>query len=123
MHSFMKGLKSQNDLRGTIIIVPYAWRLRKKAHYLPLVYVDELSQRLSDLVIVNKTDVEAQVRLIYRPISWGKLRLFIAFSSSLHSMKGLGFTDKAGFFFFCPLFRMKANPKDTWVSRKFTWVF
>ena len=28
--------------------------------YLPIVYVDELSQRLSDLVIVNSTDKTAQ---------------------------------------------------------------
>ena len=59
--------------------------------YLPIVYVDELSQRLRDLVIVNSTDKTADVEIKYEPISWGKLRLFLQFSTALHSMGDFGF--------------------------------
>merc|ERR1719391_1272224 len=71
-------------------------RLRSddKNKYLPIVWVDELSQRLHDQVRVNSTDTEGDVEILFRPISWGKLRIFLTFSSSLHSMKGLGFTEK-----------------------------
>lgn len=65
---------------------------RKK--FLPLLYVDELSMRMRDLVIVNSTDKEAAVTISYRPISMGKLRLFMQFNSALGSMHGMGFTDK-----------------------------
>ena len=63
-------------------------------NYLPLVYVDELSQRLKDLVIVNSTDKTSSVEIKYEPISWGKLRLFLQFSNALHSMGDFGFKDK-----------------------------
>ena len=59
--------------------------------YLPIVYVDELSQRIRDLVIVNSTDKSAGVEISYEPMSWGKLRLFLQFSTALRSMGGLGF--------------------------------
>merc|ERR1719334_304578 len=65
---------------------------RKK--FLPLLYVDELSMRMRDLVIVNSTDKQAAVTISYRPISMGKLRLFMQFNSALGSMHGMGFADK-----------------------------
>ena len=36
--------------------------------YLPLVYVDELSQRIRDLVVINSTDKSAVVEIKYEPI-------------------------------------------------------
>lgn len=65
---------------------------RKK--YLPIVYVDELSLRLRDLVVVNSTDQETEVEFVYQPISYGKLRLFLQFTTALSSMHQLGFTAK-----------------------------
>jgi len=65
---------------------------RKK--FLPILYVDELTMRLRDLVIVNSTDKESTLTVSYRPISLGKLRLFLQFTSALGSMAGMGFTDK-----------------------------
>merc|ERR1719245_2854949 len=65
-----------------------------RKQFLPLLYVDELSMRLRDLVIVNSTDKEASLTLSYRPISFGKLRLFLQFTSALASMHQLGFTAK-----------------------------
>ena len=63
----------------------------KRKTYLPLVYVDELSQRLRDLVVINSTDKSAVVEIKYEPISWGKLRLFLQFSNALRSMGDFGF--------------------------------
>ena len=45
--------------------------------FLPIVYIDELNLRLRDLVIVNKTDESFPVEFTYKPISYGKLRLFL----------------------------------------------
>ena len=67
---------------------------KDRKSYLPILYVDELSMRHRDLVRVNSTDTVAEVTVIYRPISFGKLRLFLQFSSALGSMQGMGFTEK-----------------------------
>jgi len=50
--------------------------------------------RQRELVKVNATDEVAEVKVVYRPISFGKLRLFLQFSSALMSMQGMGFTEK-----------------------------
>ena len=62
--------------------------------YLPILYVDELSLRIRDLVLVNATDEAYDVAFAYRPISFGKLRMFLQFTAALSSMHGLGFTAK-----------------------------
>ena len=62
--------------------------------YLPILYIDELSMRQRELVKVNATDEVGEVKVVYRPISFGKLRLFLQFSSALTSMQGMGFTEK-----------------------------
>jgi len=67
---------------------------KNRKQFLPILYVDELTMRLRDLVIVNSTDKESSVTVSYRPISLGKLRLFLQFTSALGSMAGMGFTDK-----------------------------
>lgn len=67
---------------------------KDRQHYLPILYVDELTMRSRDLVMVNSTDKTADFTLIYRPISFGKLRLFLQFTSALGSMQGMGFTEK-----------------------------
>jgi len=45
-------------------------------------------------VKVNSTDEVGEVKVVYRPISFGKLRLFLQFSGALTSMQGMGFTEK-----------------------------
>jgi len=50
--------------------------------------------RQRELVKVNATDDVGEVKVVYRPISFGKLRLFLQFSSALTSMQGMGFTEK-----------------------------
>jgi len=83
---------SVRQVPGEIGQVMQLTKDRKK--FLPILYVDELSMRLKDLVIVNSTDKETSLTLAYRPISLGKLRLFLQFTSALGSMAGMGFTDK-----------------------------
>lgn len=65
-----------------------------KKHYLPILYIDELSLRIRDLREINATDTSSTVAFKYRPISMGKLRLFLQFTSALSSMVQLGFTFK-----------------------------
>ena len=86
----------KNEIPGEIY---HLLRLQKQngrdsKTYLPIVYVDELSQRIRDLVIVNSTDQTTEVEISYEPISWGKLRLFLQFTTALRSMGELGFKVK-----------------------------
>ena len=67
---------------------------KDKKQYKPILFVDELTMRLRDLRIVNATDTHADIEILYQPISFGKLRLFLQFSAALGSMHGMGFTDK-----------------------------
>ncbi len=69
-------------------------RSQDKNSYLPILYVDELSLRLRDLVVVNATDKNGTVEFAYKPISYGKLRLFLQFTGALSTMPGLGFSLK-----------------------------
>jgi len=75
--------------------IAHSMQLTKdRKSYLPILYVDELNMRMRDLRIVNVTDKDTEVMFIYRPISFGKLRLFLQFGSALGSMQGMGFTEK-----------------------------
>ena len=62
--------------------------------YLPIIYVDELTMRMRDLRIVNATDSVSDIEIVYRPISFGRLRLFLQFYTALSSMHQMGFTEK-----------------------------
>ena len=62
--------------------------------YLPMVFFDELSMRIRDLVKINNTEDMVTFSLEYSPISLGKLRLFSQFSSALGGLHRFGFTDK-----------------------------
>jgi hypothetical protein len=72
----------------------YIQLTKDKKKYLPILYVDELTMRMRDLRMVNATDVSSVVEFTYKPISFGKLRLFMQFSGALRSMHNLGFTEK-----------------------------
>ena len=66
-------------------------------NYLPIIFYNELSMRTRELVRINQTDkadMEVTFALNYSPISFGKLRLFSQFQSSLSSLHSLGFTEK-----------------------------
>jgi hypothetical protein len=72
----------------------YIQLTKDKKKYLPILYVDELTMRMRDLRMVNATDTSSVVEFTYKPISFGKLRLFMQFSGALRSMHNLGFTEK-----------------------------
>lgn len=65
-----------------------------KGEYLPVVYIDLLGCRLADLVPVNQTMKDFPVELVYSPISFGKLRLWMQFSAAMHTLRQMGFTEK-----------------------------
>ena len=65
----------------------------KAKHYLPIIFYNELSMRTRELVKINATE-NVNFTLNYSPISFGKLRLFSQFQSSLSSLHNLGFTEK-----------------------------
>lgn len=65
-----------------------------EGYYLPIVFIDELSNRLSDLQPINKTTKKMELKIMYSPISLGKLRLWTSILESMKTMKLLGFKDK-----------------------------
>uniref|UniRef100_A0A3Q3IVD9 Lipid scramblase CLPTM1L n=1 Tax=Monopterus albus TaxID=43700 RepID=A0A3Q3IVD9_MONAL len=66
----------------------------KKMVYLPLLFVDELSNRVKDLVEINKTSVELPLTICYDSISLGRLRFWIHMQDAVYSLQQFGFTEK-----------------------------
>ncbi|MFH4974913.1 hypothetical protein AB6A40_001622 [Gnathostoma spinigerum] len=62
-------------------------------YYWPIFYIDELSFRRRDLVKVDPDQELIKMKLHYRPLSIGKLRLLITAVASLSQMRELGFTE------------------------------
>uniref|UniRef100_A0A8C4EMP3 Lipid scramblase CLPTM1L n=1 Tax=Dicentrarchus labrax TaxID=13489 RepID=A0A8C4EMP3_DICLA len=65
----------------------------KKMVYLPLLFVDELSNRVKDLVI-NSTSIELPLTISYDSISLGRLRFWIHMQDAVFSLQQFGFTEK-----------------------------
>uniref|UniRef100_A0A8C9WW00 Lipid scramblase CLPTM1L n=1 Tax=Sander lucioperca TaxID=283035 RepID=A0A8C9WW00_SANLU len=65
----------------------------KKMVYLPLLFVDELSNRVKDLVI-NSTSMELPLTISYDSISLGRLRFWIHMQDAVFSLQQFGFTEK-----------------------------
>uniref|UniRef100_A0AAX7TKU1 Lipid scramblase CLPTM1L n=1 Tax=Astatotilapia calliptera TaxID=8154 RepID=A0AAX7TKU1_ASTCA len=65
----------------------------KKVVYLPLLFVDELSNRVKDLVI-NSTTTELPLIISYDSISLGRLRFWIHMQDAVYSLQQFGFTEK-----------------------------
>uniref|UniRef100_UPI0037E776E7 lipid scramblase CLPTM1L n=1 Tax=Semicossyphus pulcher TaxID=241346 RepID=UPI0037E776E7 len=66
----------------------------KKMVYLPLLFVDELSNRVKDLVEVNSTSMELPLTISYDAISLGRLRFWIHMQDAVFSLQQFGFTEK-----------------------------
>nr|XP_057902919.1 lipid scramblase CLPTM1L [Doryrhamphus excisus] len=66
----------------------------KKMVYLPLLFVDELSNRVKDLLEINKTTMELPLTITYDPISLGRLRFWIHMQDAVYSLQQFGFTEK-----------------------------
>uniref|UniRef100_A0A8C4EMN3 Lipid scramblase CLPTM1L n=1 Tax=Dicentrarchus labrax TaxID=13489 RepID=A0A8C4EMN3_DICLA len=66
----------------------------KKMVYLPLLFVDELSNRVKDLVEINSTSIELPLTISYDSISLGRLRFWIHMQDAVFSLQQFGFTEK-----------------------------
>lgn len=66
----------------------------KKMVYLPLLFVDELSNRVKDLVEINSTSLELPLTISYDSISLGRLRFWIHMQDAVYSLQQFGFTEK-----------------------------
>ncbi|KAK3855990.1 hypothetical protein Pcinc_037642 [Petrolisthes cinctipes] len=69
-------------------------RLDTRGRYLPILHVDSLSARLRDLVLVSSDTLTANLTLVYSPVSYGKLRLWLQFEGALKPISELGFSPK-----------------------------
>uniref|UniRef100_A0A672ZCX0 Lipid scramblase CLPTM1L n=1 Tax=Sphaeramia orbicularis TaxID=375764 RepID=A0A672ZCX0_9TELE len=66
----------------------------KKMVYLPLLFVDELSNRVKDLVEINSTSTELPLTISYDSISLGRMRFWIHMQDAVYSLQQFGFTEK-----------------------------
>ncbi|KAJ8415749.1 hypothetical protein AAFF_G00403060 [Aldrovandia affinis] len=62
--------------------------------YLPLLFIDELSNRVKDLVEIKSTTAELPLTISYDTISLGKLRFWIHMQDAVYSLQHFGFTEK-----------------------------
>ncbi|XP_077363876.1 lipid scramblase CLPTM1L [Festucalex cinctus] len=79
-----------NDVRRYL----RAFQNGKKTVYLPLLFVDELSNRVKDLVEINSTTLELPLTITYDAISLGRLRFWIHMQDAVYSLQQFGFTEK-----------------------------
>uniref|UniRef100_A0A673G8K2 Lipid scramblase CLPTM1L n=1 Tax=Sinocyclocheilus rhinocerous TaxID=307959 RepID=A0A673G8K2_9TELE len=66
----------------------------KKMIYLPLLFVDELSNRVKDLMEINSSTTELPLSISYDSIALGKLRFWIHMQDAVYSLQQFGFTEK-----------------------------
>ncbi|XP_060753257.1 lipid scramblase CLPTM1L isoform X2 [Tachysurus vachellii] len=66
----------------------------KKFVYLPLLFIDELSNRVKDLVEINSSTTELPLTISYDTITLGKLRFWIHMQDAVYSLQQFGFTEK-----------------------------
>ncbi|XP_057684663.1 lipid scramblase CLPTM1L [Corythoichthys intestinalis] len=66
----------------------------KQMVYLPLLFVDELSNRVKDLMEINSTTLELPLTISYDAISLGRLRFWIHMQEAVYHLQQFGFTEK-----------------------------
>ncbi|KAM3858194.1 lipid scramblase CLPTM1L [Diretmus argenteus] len=71
-----------------------AFQSGRKMVYLPLLFVDELSNRVKDLIEINSTTTELPLTISYDSISLGRLRFWIHMQDAVYSLQQFGFTEK-----------------------------
>ncbi|XP_069075739.1 lipid scramblase CLPTM1L [Pleurodeles waltl] len=69
-------------------------QLGKSVHYLPILFIDQLSNRVKDLMMINRSTTELPLTLSYDKISLGKLRFWIHMQDSVYSLQQFGFSEK-----------------------------
>nr|XP_060630604.1 lipid scramblase CLPTM1L [Anolis sagrei ordinatus] len=69
-------------------------QLGKTVHYLPILFIDQLSNRVKDLMIINRSTTELPLTVSYDQISLGKLRFWIHMQDAVYSLQQFGFSEK-----------------------------
>ncbi|KAL7883753.1 hypothetical protein SRHO_G00014110 [Serrasalmus rhombeus] len=66
----------------------------RKMVYLPLLFIDQLSNRVKDLMEINSSTTELPLTISYDTIALGKLRFWIHMQDAVYSLQQFGFTEK-----------------------------
>ncbi|XP_043364435.1 cleft lip and palate transmembrane protein 1-like protein isoform X2 [Dermochelys coriacea] len=69
-------------------------QLGKTVHYLPILFIDQLSNRVKDLMIINRSTTELPLTVSYDKITLGKLRFWIHMQDAVFSLQQFGFSEK-----------------------------
>uniref|UniRef100_A0A8C5RSJ4 Lipid scramblase CLPTM1L n=1 Tax=Laticauda laticaudata TaxID=8630 RepID=A0A8C5RSJ4_LATLA len=69
-------------------------QLGKTVNYLPILFIDQLSNRVKDLIIINRSTTELPLTVSYDKISLGKLRFWIHMQDAVYSLQQFGFSEK-----------------------------
>ncbi|XP_074998425.1 lipid scramblase CLPTM1L isoform X3 [Calonectris borealis] len=62
-------------------------QLGKTVHYLPILFIDQLSNRVKDLMVINRSTTELPLTVSYDKISLGKLRFWIHMQDAVYSLQ------------------------------------
>uniref|UniRef100_A0A673SWM7 Lipid scramblase CLPTM1L n=1 Tax=Suricata suricatta TaxID=37032 RepID=A0A673SWM7_SURSU len=69
-------------------------QLGKAVHYLPILFIDQLSSRVKDLMVINRSTTELPLTVSYDRISLGRLRFWIHMQDAVFSLQQFGFSEK-----------------------------
>uniref|UniRef100_A0A8B9FJ14 Lipid scramblase CLPTM1L n=1 Tax=Amazona collaria TaxID=241587 RepID=A0A8B9FJ14_9PSIT len=69
-------------------------QLGKTVHYLPILFIDQLSNRVKDLMVINRSTTQLPLTVSYDKISLGKLRFWIHMQDAVYSLQQFGFSEK-----------------------------
>ncbi|XP_037655003.1 cleft lip and palate transmembrane protein 1-like protein isoform X2 [Choloepus didactylus] len=69
-------------------------QLGKTVHYLPILFIDQLSSRVKDLMVISHSTTELPLTVSYDRISLGKLRFWIHMQDAVLSLQQFGFSEK-----------------------------
>uniref|UniRef100_A0A6I8QI40 Lipid scramblase CLPTM1L n=1 Tax=Xenopus tropicalis TaxID=8364 RepID=A0A6I8QI40_XENTR len=69
-------------------------QLGKSVYYLPIIFIDQLSNRVKDLMMINRSTTELPLTVSYDKISLGKLRFWIHMQDAVYSLQQFGFSEK-----------------------------
>ncbi|XP_025126524.2 lipid scramblase CLPTM1L isoform X2 [Bubalus kerabau] len=69
-------------------------QLGKTVQYLPILFIDQLSNRVKDLMVINRSSTELPLTVSYDKISLGRLRFWIHMQDAVYSLQQFGFSEK-----------------------------
>uniref|UniRef100_A0A8C3VIS9 Lipid scramblase CLPTM1L n=1 Tax=Catagonus wagneri TaxID=51154 RepID=A0A8C3VIS9_9CETA len=69
-------------------------QLGRTVHYLPILFIDQLSNRVRDLMVINRSTTELPLTVSYDKISLGRLRFWIHMQDAVYSLQQFGFSEK-----------------------------